>query len=275
MPVEPQTGARSVLEAPTHSAWPIDFFISRRGSAAPAAQEIAEVLKDDGYSVLLQDYDFGHGVDFIAAIDDALRRCRDLIVLLTRDYAASSFTTITELSNFLAAAGRSAEERRLVVLRLEECEPPGVLASHVYGDLAGVEDRARRREIILAAVKGLPSALPPRPRTVHGLPPRNRDFIGRDDVLGRLHAMLLEAEQATPVVLHGLGGIGKSSLAAEYAHRCGGEYTGVWWATAESRTMLIDSLADLARALDERLSSAFVPRIANPPDLERDEAQRS
>lgn len=269
MPALPQSGARQDREAPTISDWPIDFFISRRGSAAQAAQEVAGILTDEGYSVLLQDYDFGHGVNFIAAIDDALRRCRDLIVLLTRDYADSKFTTTTEVANFLAAAGRADEERALIVLRFEQCEPGGVLAGHVYGDLFGVNDKDKRRDIILAAIKGLPVALPARPKTVHGVPPRNRDFIGRDDVIGQVHATLLEDEIAAPVVLHGLGGIGKSSLAAEYAHRCGGDYAGVWWAPAENRTMLIDGLAELARALDERLGSTFLPRIAEPPDLEK------
>jgi tetratricopeptide (TPR) repeat protein len=268
MPAQPQTDARSGHQAPAISAWPVDFFISRRGSAAQAAQDVADILKDDGYTVLVQDYDFVHGVDFIAAIDDALRRCRDLVVLLTHDYADSKFTMTTEVTNFLAAAGRD-DERRLVVLRLEDCEFGGVLAGHVYGDLVGVDDHARRREIVLSAVKGLPTALPPRPRTMHGLPPRNRDFIGRDAALEQLHATLLGADSAAPVALQGLGGIGKSSLAAEYAHRCGGDYGGVWWAPAENRTMLIDSLAELARALDERLGSTFLPRIAEPPDLEK------
>src|SRR6202048_1197611 len=115
----------------------------------------------------------------------------------------------------------------------------------------------------------LPSALRRRRRTVHALPPRNRDCVGRDDMIGQLHATLLSAESPAPMWLNGLGGIGKSSLAAEYAHRCGGDYAGVWWARAENRTMLIDSLAELARALDDRLGSTFLSRITEPPDLEK------
>jgi hypothetical protein len=129
--------------------------------------------------------------------------------------------------------------------------------------LAGVEDAGKRRGIILSAVKGQPRALPPPPRTIHGVPPRNRDFVGRDDFLAQLHATFLAPEPAaTSVALQGLGGVGKSSLACEYAHRCGGDYAGVWWVPAENRTMLIGSLAELATAIDDRLGSTFLPRIA-------------
>jgi menaquinone-dependent protoporphyrinogen IX oxidase len=34
-----------------------DFFLSRRGSVAAIAREVADVLTDKGYKVLVQDYD--------------------------------------------------------------------------------------------------------------------------------------------------------------------------------------------------------------------------
>ena len=34
-----------------------DFFLSRRGSVAAIAQEVADVLTEKGYKVLVQDYD--------------------------------------------------------------------------------------------------------------------------------------------------------------------------------------------------------------------------
>ena len=57
------------------------------------------------------------------------------------------------------------------------------------------------------------------------------------------------------VVIHGLGGIGKTSLAAEYAHRRANDYSGVWWARAAQRTLLVESLADLAGRLDPALAA--------------------
>ena len=79
------------------------------------------------------------------------------------------------------------------------------------------------------------------------IPQRNRNFTGRKDLLDRLHAGI--ATQVTAVVphaLHGLGGVGKTQVAIEYAYRYRSEYELVWWISADQPVLLRSSLAALA-----------------------------
>jgi tetratricopeptide (TPR) repeat protein len=239
----------------TSSSAGFDYFISRRGGSAAIAQEVAEVLMSAGYTVYVQDYNIPRGANFVAAIHDALKRGRHLVVLLTKDYDASEFT-LMELTNFLAAAARSAEDRRIVLLRIEDCNPEGVLAGMVFGDLVGIEDPPERRRRILAAAEGRSIAAPRRPKILENLPPRDLNFTGRAERLAALHEILsdFEGPAATmPIAILGLGGMGKTTLAAEYAYRNAGLFAGVWWAPAQERALLVGSLAALAGRLDPRL----------------------
>ena len=93
---------------------------------------------------------------------------------------------------------------------------------------------------------------PGRGPAVSNLPARNRNFSGRDELLEQLHAEL-QAESAAAVVpveaVHGLGGVGKTELAVEFAHRFGSDYDMVWWIPAEQPTAAVAALAALAGRL--------------------------
>jgi class 3 adenylate cyclase len=67
------------------------------------------------------------------------------------------------------------------------------------------------------------------PAMFENVPPRDFNFTGREDVLASLHRLLMQARQpaaVTQIAIHGLGGMGKTTLAAEYAYRHAGEYAG-------------------------------------------------
>lgn len=58
------------------------------------------------------------------------------------------------------------------------------------------------------------------------------NFSGRDGELDALHAAL--AHDGAIAVVHGLGGVGKSSIAREFGWRHRDEYSVVWWLNAQT-----------------------------------------
>jgi len=233
-----------------------DFFVSRRGSAKDKALEVVLVLEKAGHKVRVQDKDIKSGQDFLAQMDKFVKECRDCIAILTKDYFDDKpGWTKLEWNNFNAAVRDSDGQRRLIPLRVDNFKPDGINRTTVYVDLVGLT-KAQRRKKILDEAAGVP---PPKPRAAvassvsalkfHGVPDRNAVFVGRGELLEQLHQRMTRSKVAR-VAIQGLGGVGKSSLAAEYAYRYGGEYAGVWWAQAETRVMLVESLAALDSILD-------------------------
>jgi tetratricopeptide (TPR) repeat protein len=232
-----------------------DFFLSRRGSVAAIAREVTDVLTEKGYKVCLQDYDFQFGTSFVEEMHEALKNSRDLVILFTRDYEQSPYTR-KEFTSFAAQAMGSAEGRHVIILRCEDLPLEGLLADNVYQDLVGIEDPKERKRRIIAAAERQSQAAPPPPRPFIGVPPRIASFTGRAGELDKLDAILMHDKPAAVTqasvgraAVQGMGGVGKTSLAIEYAHRYRNLYAGVCWCPAETRTGLLSALAGLAVTL--------------------------
>ena len=81
---------------------------------------------------------------------------------------------------------------------------------------------------------------------------KNDNFIGRDRELIEIHKTLHNAD-ATPrrrvIVLHGLGGIGKTQLAIQYAYIHQKDYTSIWWVNASTTQTLSQGFLGIAQQL--------------------------
>lgn len=78
----------------------------------------------------------------------------------------------------------------------------------------------------------------------------NPYFIGRRRELRILRRRLLPVTRVPRHALIGVAGVGKTQLAAEYAHSVRGERDVVWWLRTEHSTTLIEDLVALADALE-------------------------
>src|SRR5262249_17333825 len=82
---------------------------------------------------------------------------------------------------------------------------------------------------------------------------RNPYFTGREDVLSQLYRTLHTENIVAlshPQGISGLGGIGKTQLALEYAYRYSTEYQAVLWVRADSMATLTSSFVELAHVLE-------------------------
>ena len=88
------------------------------------------------------------------------------------------------------------------------------------------------------------------PHIWENVPQRNRNFTGRVEILGDLRQRVTtEATALVPHALHGLGGVGKTQLAIEYAYRYAGEYQVICWVPADQTALVRSTLAALAPRL--------------------------
>ncbi|WP_017624027.1 tetratricopeptide repeat protein [Nocardiopsis chromatogenes] len=79
--------------------------------------------------------------------------------------------------------------------------------------------------------------------------PATRVFVGREAELSALAERMRDGTGVVTQALQGLGGIGKTALALEYAHAHADDHRLVWWIDADTPGSVARGLAALARAL--------------------------
>ncbi|MFF0394716.1 FxSxx-COOH system tetratricopeptide repeat protein [Streptomyces sp. NPDC005248] len=100
------------------------------------------------------------------------------------------------------------------------------------------------------------------PEVWGGVPRRNTRFTGRERLLGdTYHAFQGAGRGAGVVTFHGMSGVGKTQLAAEYVYRFGSEYDVVWWVPADRRALYRQKLAELAPELGLPTGAEYGERL--------------
>jgi len=248
-----------------------DFFISYTGKDRHWAEWIAWQLEEAGYSVIIQAWDFRPGGNFVLDMQKATEAERTIAVL-SPDYLQRPFPQAEWAAAFVEDP--TGEANKLLPVRVVECSPKGLLAPIVYIDLVNRNETEARDELLKGVNSGrIKPATAPRfplsqpshrviadqPRFPGALPAvwnipfrRNPHFTGRDGLITEMEEALAKGEVAAltqPQAITGLGGVGKTQLAVEYAYRHAADYDIVWWVRSEEQVTMATDFASLGPEL--------------------------
>lgn len=258
---------------------PPDFFISRTGKDSAIANEVRDILVKAGKSVVLQDFDFKNR-NFMQMMDASLASGARIIALLSQDYLNSD-RCAAEWYHPLCDDPLN-KRARLIVFRVSECAPQGLLKGIAYWDLTSLrQNHQMLANIVLAAVDKEQSAKASLPLSDLWKTPGavidstnirpTPGFTGRSDEIAAIGAALSKRRRTTNttvVSLHGFAGLGKSTLARQYAWEVSNSdtYSGVWWLNAE-KAALNGNWPGIEDGLI-RLGSVFIRQLADATDRE-------
>ena len=167
----------------------------------------------------------------------------------------------------LSSADATDTHRQLIPVRISEVRITEPFNEHPVVDLARMDAAQATAKLLWALDRPVqppggtgksaeeprfPGAIPP----IWNVPARNADFTGRGATLELLRDKLAGGGRAVVVAqaLYGLGGVGKTQLALEYAHRFMADYDLVWWVPSERAEETSGALADLARKMGLKVS---------------------
>lgn len=223
-------------------------------------------LKRQGLISLWHDQQILPGSNWAHTIDKHLETASIIVLLISADFIASDYCYDVEMERALER--HKANEARVIPIVVRPCEWQQLPLASLHAlptdgkpistwtprDEAWMQVTAGLRRVIedlsLLSTSAPRSFLPP----IWMIPyPRNPFFLGRDELLSQIHT-LLQACQVTALsqaqAISGLGGIGKTQIAVEYAYRYSQEYQMVLWARAESIDTLNTSYSQIATELN-------------------------
>ena len=244
---------------------PVVLFYSYSHKDEALRRELEEhlsLLRRQGFIHDWHDRKISAGREWEGAIDANLEAANVIVLLVSSAFLASDYCYDREMKRALEK--HEAGEARVIPVILRAVDWKGA----PFGKLQALPKDAKpitswtdRDEAWTDVVKGIRKAVeeavkelreePLAARSTTGetwqAPPRNRLFTGREDILKQLHDRLTSGGAAA---LSGLGGTGKTQIAAEYAHRHRDKYKTVLWTGGESPEALVSGFVAIAETLN-------------------------
>jgi hypothetical protein len=243
---------------------PGDIYLSYVAEDRNWADWITAVLKKEGFRVLPAGRNSLAGGNSQAEAERASASASLTLAIVSAAYLRSP--QARGAWDGVKASDRAGRARRLIPVRVGEGRVTRPFAEREIVDLTRLGVVQAAEELLRALGRPAPlTALPgsrvphePRfPRTipaVWNVPARNPEFTGRNEALEQLREQLSGGSEVVvlPVALYGLGGVGKTQVVLEYAHRYMADYDLVAWLPAEQIELINPELAELAEPLGIR-----------------------
>jgi len=237
------------------------------------AEWIVWQLEEAHYSTMLQSRDFREEPDFVHNIQKDIEDVEYVIIVLSPNYLKAFFTEPRWATAFFK--GTMNEKSKPLLVHVHECKQ---MLTELVGPISYI-DLVSQNELVaydrlLSGVQrwnfkptftsGLTGrfqrSITLQPRFPGSLPPiwnvphhRNPFFTDREDILEWLYETLAVGKSAALIqshVINGLGGIGKTQTAIEYAYRYHDMNQAVLWAKADSREALVSDFVSMAGLLN-------------------------
>ncbi|KPM45191.1 hypothetical protein AK830_g1366 [Neonectria ditissima] len=163
---------------------------------------------------------------------------------------------------------------------LQSVEPGGDL----YRELLGFIHKLSPRRVAYESALEMPETagpVTPQQQPLRGMCPitgywaRNAAFCGRDDILDQIHKVLMPSENQDSqggdddelglspfksVLIHGMGGLGKTEIALEYVHRHKTEFQVIFWIDSSNQQGLKTGIS----VMRSKLGLSMTPQLRDP-----------
>jgi hypothetical protein len=252
---------------------PVEVFYSYADADEDLRHELEKhlsVLRYEGLIITWQKRQITAGTDWTQALNEHLETASLILLLISPDFLASAYCYGVEMQRALAR--HRAGSAWVVPLLLRPVDWQGAPFAHLQSlpytgrpvtiwpnqDEAFAEIARGIRRLIEGA-EPFTESRPQSARFGASFPAiwnvfrrHNPFFTGRDQVLEQLFAGFRSEEKVgivPPQALTGLGGMGKTQTAAEYAYRFRGQYQAVLWMRAETHENLVANFRTIAGLL--------------------------
>src|ERR1051325_2496998 len=207
-------------------------------------------LRNQGVITSWQDQEIVPGTDWSAEIQRQLDAADFVLLLISSSFLKSGYCTTVEMKQAL-------ESGRALPILLRTVDWAGapfsklqVLPTGAKPVTAWKDRDAAFTDVVQGIRRAIAAAPPPAASVWHVPHAQNPNFVGREALLADLERALAKDSAAAVVqAISGLGGVGKTQLAVEYAYRARSQYSLVWWIRSELPTSLASDYASLAAPL--------------------------